>query len=249
MTLNLLVGKYFKSSRKTDPKTKGSHKSSSVQRSFKSDEKKGLFKKEESLSNTSTPTSEYDLERQPTNVVGKNNYLLKKFFSKNPTNINALSRFSNIRNPQKPGLNAYGNTQSPMGECRNSSESSNPEKEHISGKSKHSRTSNPFRGSRMRNTLSNVDAINPIQLTGNTSVKSSKSGWDVASRKFGQSVKMEGENKRIVGGMPAVVRDRLNKDKIQKDVANSVKKESTQKNFGVTRTRDRNLWTNKHIKT
>lgn len=268
MTLNLLVGKYFKSSRKTDPKTKGSHKSSSVQRSFKSDEKKRLFKKEESLSNTSTPTSEYDLEKQPTYVVGKNNYLLKKFFSKNTTNINALGRFSNIRNPQKsglsnirnpqkPGLNAYGNTQSPIGECRNSSESSNPEKERISGKNKHasntigniSRTSNPFRGSRMRNTLSNVDAKSPIQLTGNTSVKSSKSGWDVASRKFGQSVQMEGENKRIVGGMPAVVRDRLNKDKIQKDVANSVKKESTQKNFGVTRTRDRNLWTNKHIKT
>jgi hypothetical protein len=53
--------------------------------------------------------------------------------------------------------------------------------------------------------------------------------------------------------MPTVVRDRLKKDKIQKDqmqkdVANSVKKESTQKNVGVTTTRDRNLWTNKHIK-
>jgi hypothetical protein len=78
-------------------------------------------------------------------------------------------------------------------------------------------------------------------------------GWDEASRKFGQSVQMDGKNKRIVGGMPTVVRDRLKKDKIQKDqmqkdVANSVKKESTQKNVGVTTTRDRNLWTNKHIK-
>jgi len=261
LTLYLLVGKYFKISRKTDSKTKGSHKSSPVPRSFKSDEEKRLFKKDESLSNTSTPTSEYDLEKQPTHVVGKNNYLLKKFFSKHATNVNALGSFSNIRNPQKPGLNAYGNTRSPMGEFRNSSESSSPDKERISGKCKNasstigniSRTSNSFRGSRMRNTLSNVDAKNPIQLTGTTSVKSSQSEWDVASRKFGQSVQMDGKNKRIVGGMPTVVRDRLNKDKmqkdqIQKDVANSVKKESIQKNFGVTTTRDRNLWTNKHIK-
>jgi hypothetical protein len=49
LTLNLLVGKYFKSSRKTDSKTKGSHKSSSVQRSFKSDEEKRLFRKDENL--------------------------------------------------------------------------------------------------------------------------------------------------------------------------------------------------------
>jgi hypothetical protein len=201
------------------------------------------------------------LERQPSYVVEKNNYLLKQFFSKHATNVNALGNFSNIRNPQKPGLNAYGNTRSPMGECRKSCESSNPDKEHISGKCKNvsstigniSKTSNSLRGSRMRNTLSNVDAKNPIRLTGNTSVKSSQSGWDEASRKFGQSVQMDGKNKRIVGGMPTVVRDRLKKDKIQKDqmqkdVANSVKKESTQKNVGVTTTRDRNLWTNKHIK-
>lgn len=195
-------------------------------------------------------------------MVGKNNYLLKKFFSKHTTNVNALGRFSNTRNPQKPGLNAYGNTRSPMGESRKSSESSNQDKERISEKCKNdssstignsSRTSNSFRGSRMRNTLSNVDAKNPIQLTGNASVKSSQSGWDVASRKFGQSVQMERKNKRIVGGMPTAVQDRLNKDEMQKgqmqkDVANLVKKESTQKNFGVTTTRDRNLWTNKHIK-
>lgn len=194
-------------------------------------------------------------------MVEENNYLLKQFFSKHATNVNALGNFSNIRNPQKPGLNAYGNTPSPMGEWRKSSESSNPDKEHISGKCKNvsstigniSKTSNSFRGSRMGNTLSNVDAKNPIRLTGNTSVKLSQSGWNVASRKFGQSVQMDGKNKRIVGGMPTVVRDRLKKEKIQKDqmqkdVANSVKKESTQKNFGVTTTRDRNLWTNKHIK-